>query len=76
MSLRLFADHCISNFMIRSLLEDGHEVLRLRDYIPRDSPDVEVIAQAQKLSAILVSLNGDFANIITYPRRLSGHHRA
>jgi hypothetical protein len=30
-------------------------------------PDSAVIAKAQELGAILVSLNGDFADIVTYP---------
>jgi len=67
MSLRFFADHCISNFTIQTLRNAGHEVFRLRDYIPADSPDLAVILKAQELDSILVSLNGDFANIVIYP---------
>jgi predicted nuclease of predicted toxin-antitoxin system len=67
MTLRLFADHCISTAIVRELEGHGHEVLRLRDFIPRDSPDAVVIAQAQSRNAILLSLNGDFADIVTYP---------
>lgn len=43
------------------------QVFWLRDYIPIDSPDEVVIATAQELDAILVSLNGDFADIVAYP---------
>lgn len=67
MSLRLFADHCISNAAIQTLKAAGHEVLRLRDVMPAESPDAQVIAKAQELNSVLVSLNGDFADIITYP---------
>jgi hypothetical protein len=67
MSLRFFADHCISNAIIEHLRSHGHEVLRLREHIDHDSPDPEVIAKAQQMDAILVSLNGDFADIVTYP---------
>ncbi len=45
----------------------GYRLEILRDHLPTESPDPDVIAQAQKLDAILVSLNGDFANIINYP---------
>src|SRR5215216_5503292 len=45
----------------------GAEVLRLREHLPTDAPDEIVLAMAQQLEAILVSLNGDFANIVTYP---------
>jgi predicted nuclease of predicted toxin-antitoxin system len=67
MGLRFFADHCISNAIIRTPREAGHEVFRLRDHLPTESPDAVVIATAQQLHAILLSLNGDFADIVTYP---------
>jgi predicted nuclease of predicted toxin-antitoxin system len=67
MSLRFFADHCIPNSVIRELINAGHEVLSLRDYIPIDSPDFVAIKKAQEINAILLSLNGDFADIVTYP---------
>ena len=67
MSLRFFADHCISNFIIQTLRDAGYEVFRLRDYLPIDSSDLAVISKAQELNSILVSLNGDFADIVLYP---------
>lgn len=67
MSLRFFADQCIPNSVIKMLQNGGHEVLRLRDYIPSDSPDIIVIRKAQELDSILISLDGNFADIITYP---------
>src|SRR3990172_11064068 len=67
MRLRFFADHCISNLVIQMLRDAGHEVLRLRDYIPKDSADSVVILKAQELDSILISLNGDFSDIVTYP---------
>lgn len=67
MALRFFADHCVSNSIIETLRDAGHEVLRLKDHIPIDSPDSVVILKAQELDAILISLNGDFADIVTYP---------
>lgn len=67
MSLRFFADHCISNFIIQSLQDAGHQVLRLRDHLAVESPDPLVIGKAQELNALLLTLNGDFADIIAYP---------
>jgi len=67
MILRFFADHCISNFISQTLRDIGHEVFRLGDYIPVDSTDSIVISKAQELNSILISLNGDFADIVTYP---------
>ncbi|MBI4286411.1 MAG: DUF5615 family PIN-like protein [Chloroflexi bacterium] len=66
MSLRFFADHCVPSSAIQTLQKAGHEVIRLKDYIPTDSSDQLVIAKAQELTAILLSLNGDFADIVTY----------
>jgi predicted nuclease of predicted toxin-antitoxin system len=67
MPLRFFTDHCVPNSVIQTLRAAGHGVVILREHIPRDSDDPIVIAKAQELEAILVSLNGDFADIVTYP---------
>ena len=67
MSLRFFTDHCVANSVIQVLRDRGHDVLVLKEHIPQDSDDPLVIAKAQELDAILVSLNGDFADIATYP---------
>jgi len=65
--LKFFADHCVSTFIVRTLRDVGYEVFRLRDYIPTDSPDAVVISQAQLLDAILISMDGDFSDIVAYP---------
>jgi predicted nuclease of predicted toxin-antitoxin system len=57
----------MSNTAMQTLREAGHEVVRLREQLPLESPDADVIAKAQQLDAILLSLNGDFADIVTYP---------
>ena len=57
----LLADHCISNTIVQSLRDANHEVLRLKDLLPVESSDAVVIAKAQEIEAILLSLNGDFA---------------
>ena len=67
MGLKFFADHCISNSIIQGILNAGHEVFRLRDHIPIESPDPIVIATAQRLDSILISLNGDFIDKLNYP---------
>jgi len=66
-SLRFFADHCVPNYVIRALENEGHDVFRLRDFLPTDAPDLTVISKAQELGCILISLDGDFANIIMFP---------
>ncbi len=67
MGLTFLADHCIPSSIIQRLLDAGHQVMRLKDYIPTESPDLFVIETAQKLDSILISLNGDFANKLNYP---------
>ena len=69
MALRFFADHCISNLVIETLRAASYEVVRLKDLIPAESPDSIAIAKAQEVGAILLSLDGDFADIVTYPPR-------
>jgi len=67
MKLRFFADQCVPGSIIRALRDEGHEILRLKDSISEDSSDPVVIAKAHELDAILLSLNGDFADIVSYP---------
>lgn len=66
-NLKFFADHCISNYIIQKLRNEGYEVLILKEHIPPDSEDSLVIEKAQELNAILISLNGDFSDIVRYP---------
>jgi len=67
MGLRFLADQCVPATVTTSLCNAGYEVWCLRDCLPIESPDSIVIAKAQELEAILISLNGDFANILDYP---------
>jgi predicted nuclease of predicted toxin-antitoxin system len=67
MALRFLADHCVSKSIVQSLREANHEVLRLGDILPVESSDAAVITRAQEIDAILLSLNGDFADIVNYP---------
>jgi len=77
--VRFLADQCVPRSVIEALQGAGHEVLKLGDIIPSDSPDWLVISKAQELDAVLLSLNGDFADIVTYPQpgiRASCHFRS
>jgi hypothetical protein len=49
-----------------ALRQFGCDVELLRDHLPTRAPDADVIAKAQELERILVSLNGDFADIVAY----------
>ncbi len=67
MALRFFADHCVANQVVNALRAAGHEVLRLKEYMPVESRDTAILDKAKDLAAILLSLNGDFADIVAYP---------
>jgi predicted nuclease of predicted toxin-antitoxin system len=66
-SLRFLSDQCVPAEITDILRRHGHQVALLRDVLPIRSPDPAVIAKAQELGAILLSLNGDFADIVSYP---------
>jgi predicted nuclease of predicted toxin-antitoxin system len=67
MSLRFLADQCVPAEITEYLQREGHQVTSLSEVLPIRSPDTLVIAKAQELGAILLSLNGDFADIVSYP---------
>ena len=67
MSLRFFSDQCVPAEITGILKRNGHQVTLLREVLPIRSVDAVVIAKAQELDAILLSLNGDFADIVAYP---------
>jgi|SRR5436309_781062 len=67
MSLRFFSDQCVPTEITETLKRQAHEVTVLRDVLPIRSIDPVVIAKAQALGAILISLDGDFADIVDYP---------
>ncbi|MDX2030273.1 MAG: DUF5615 family PIN-like protein [Blastocatellia bacterium] len=67
MSLRFFADHCVPSSVVNSMRDAGYQVDWLKEHLPTDAPDSLVIAHAQTLASVLLTLNGDFADIINYP---------
>ena len=67
MSLRFFSDQCVPAEITDTLRRHGHQAILLREVLPIRSLDPVVIAKAQELDAVLISLNGDFADIVAYP---------
>jgi len=67
MSLSFLSDQCVPIEISARLRKSGHQVIILRDVLPIRSPDSEVIAKAQALGAILLSLNGE---LIVEPHRI------
>jgi predicted nuclease of predicted toxin-antitoxin system len=60
-------DQCVPRSVADSLRNAGHAVDLLRNHLPINAQDNDVIAPTQSLEAVLVSLNGDFADIVNYP---------
>jgi hypothetical protein len=51
----------------------GCEVICLKDVISPDSTDLSVIVKTQELDSVLVSLNGDFSDMVAYlPKNYKG----
>ena len=67
MSVRFFSDQCVPAEITETLRRHGHQVTLLREVLPIRSLDRVVIAKAQELDAVLVSLNGDCADIVAFP---------
>lgn len=67
MSLLLLSDQCVPTEITDRLRRHGYAVTLLREVLPVQSSDLAVLAKAQALGAVLVSLNGDFSDIVTYP---------
>ncbi|HRK31583.1 MAG TPA: DUF5615 family PIN-like protein [Tepidisphaeraceae bacterium] len=67
MSLKLVSNQCIPAQITNDLKRHGHVVTLSRDELPASAPDGDVIGKAPHLGAILISLNGNFADIVAYP---------
>jgi len=67
MSLNFLSDQCVPLEIPSYLRHHGHNVVLLREVLPIRALDPAVIGKAQELRAILISLNGDFADIVAYP---------
>src|SRR5690348_16897035 len=71
MMLRFFCDQCLPQDISRALEEFG-EVMLLRQALPIRAPDQDVIRKAQELDCILVTVDGDFADVVEYPPAVYG----
>ncbi len=65
--LRFLVDEDLPRSTARVLREHGYEAQDVRDMGLRGSTDSEVFARAQSLSAVLLTADIDFANILRFP---------
>ena len=67
MALTFFADHCIPRSVVRAFEAKGFQVAILGDHVATNAPDEVVIAKAQELSCVLITMDGDFADLVRFP---------
>jgi hypothetical protein len=67
MALRFFGDHCVSNSTVQTLREAQREVFRFEGCLAGRLFGRHRLAKAQEVDAVLISLNGDFADINQLP---------
>jgi predicted nuclease of predicted toxin-antitoxin system len=60
-------DQCVPRKYLGLLHSWGYPATLLHEHLSPDAPDVDVIALAQTLDAILLTVDLDFANIVQYP---------
>ncbi len=57
--MTLFLDNDVPESIVPSLLHLGHEVIRVRDVMPADTPDDKVFTEAARRQLVLVTCNRD-----------------
>src|SRR5260221_5796704 len=62
--LKFLTDNCVPDSVGIALADAGHEVIRLRDILPTNSPDPIVASVAELNEAILVSFDKDFKTLV------------
>ena len=65
--MTILLDHCVPHRYLRLIRMWSFPVELMSTHIPADSPDTKVIALAQSLDAVLLTVDLDFANILNYP---------
>ena len=62
--MKILADHCVYSQTIELMRGQGHQVLTLKELGRADQPDLQVLALAQSLDAVLVTTDKGFVNIL------------
>lgn len=66
MGFRIFADHCVPMMAVHLMRAEGHDVLLLRDYLPTDAQDEQVLEESLRQQAIALSVDGHFSDLTRY----------
>jgi predicted nuclease of predicted toxin-antitoxin system len=65
--MSILVDQCVPRKFLRELRSWGYDASPVSEHIKADSPDTAVIALAQQLDAVLLTVDLDFSNIFDYP---------
>lgn len=65
--MNILLDHCVPRRYLRLIQSWGHTATSLSQHLVPDVDDTVVIALAEKLDAVLLTIDLDFANILDYP---------
>jgi predicted nuclease of predicted toxin-antitoxin system len=65
--MSILVDQCVPRKFRRLLREWGYKASLVQEHIKPESPDSAVIALAQKLDSVLLTVDMDFANLLDYP---------
>jgi predicted nuclease of predicted toxin-antitoxin system len=65
--MSILVDHCVPRKFLRLIRDWGYDASLLTDYLAGDADDEAVLALAQRLDAVLLTADLDFANILNYP---------
>ena len=65
--MSILVDHCVPRKFLREIQLWSYHASAVSQHIAPDSSDTDVIALAQQLDAVLLTVDLDFANIFDYP---------
>lgn len=65
--MSILVDHCVPRKFLRLIRDWGYDASLLTDYLAADASDEAVLALAQRLDAVLLTADLDFASILNYP---------
>jgi predicted nuclease of predicted toxin-antitoxin system len=65
--MSVLLDHCVPRKYQRLLRDWGYDVHLLHNHIQPDSNDSDVLHLAKTLDSVLLTVDMDFSNILTYP---------
>ena len=67
--MKLLFDNCVSEKIKKVLQMPGIESCHIRDFLPADSADLEIIVLAEREHAVVVTYDTDFGRLIAQGAR-------